>query len=383
LRNPNFTGREKEMLRLRTALTSGDPAALMQALAGLGGVGKTQLATEYAYRYASEYDAVWWVRAEQPANLAGDYALLAVQADLPQQNEQDQTMVVAAVRGWLHQNRGWLLIFDNATEPAGVRPFLPQGSTGHVLITSRDAWRAVAQPVTVNVLQRDEAVAFLLKRTGQTDETAAHALAGTLGDLPLALEQAGAYVETKGRSLEEYVQLFQTRQQELLRRSPPPADYPATVLTTWELAFQQVSEASAAGADLLYLCAFLAPDGISRHVMTAGAKYLPEPLATAFADPFAFDDAVEAALHYSLLEVQDGELSMHRLVQAVARDRLDEQRRGAWVAAAVQVVNASFPFDIDDVQTWPICAQLVPHALAAAGHAEAQGIADGATAQSA
>ena len=374
-RNPNFTGREDLLGQLRTALTSGQPAALAQTLVGLGGVGKTQLATEYAYRYASDYGVVWWVRAEDPTTLAADYALLARELDLLEQAEQDQSIVVASVRRWLQQNQGWLIIFDNAREPAEVRPYLPQGGGGHVLITTRDhAWRAVVRAVTVKVFSPDEAVIFLLNRTGQTDESAARALAADLGELPLALEQAGAYMDVKGRSLTEYLQLFQTHQQEVLRRGPSPEDYPATVATTWELAFQQVAEASPAGADLLHLCAFLAPDTIPRGLLSGGAEYLPQPLASTVTDPFTFDDAVEAVLRYSLVEVRDGGLSMHRLVQAVARDRLEREARRAWSEASARLVNGAFPHV--EVQTWSTCAQLLPHALAVAGHAEPLHVAD-------
>jgi hypothetical protein len=128
----------------------------------------------------------------------------------------------------------------------------------------------------------------------------------TGGAAPLALEQACAYMEAKGRSLVEYEQLFGTHQQELLRRDPPSEDYPATVATTWELAFQQIADASPAGSDLLHLCAFLAPDNIPRELLSSGAEHLPQPLADTVADPLAFDDAVELLRRYSLIEASAG-----------------------------------------------------------------------------
>jgi tetratricopeptide (TPR) repeat protein len=375
-RNRNFTGREDVLSQLRIALTSGHPATLTQALAGLGGVGKTQLAIEYAYRYASEYHVVWWVRAEEPATLAADYALLAEELDLPEREQPDQSVVVAAVRHWFQQNQGWLLIFDNVPEPPLVVPYLPHAGDGNVLITSRyPAWRAVAHAITVEVLGRDEAVTFLLKRTDQADVVAARALAEGTGDLPLALEQAASYIESTGRSLAGYLRLFESRQQDLLQRGGRiSTDYPATVATTWELAFQEVSTTSPVGAALMQLCAFLAPDNITRVVLSSGADHLPQPLADAFADALVFDEAVEAVLRYSLIGASDGVLSMHRLVQAVVRDRLRANKRRAWAQAAVQLVNASFPSV--EVQTWPICAQLLPHALAATAHADTLQIAD-------
>jgi tetratricopeptide (TPR) repeat protein len=391
LRNPNFTGREDLLTRLRQALTSGQPAALTQAIHGLGGVGKTQLAVEYAYRHAADYDLVWWVRAEEPAALAADYAALAGPLDLPEKDEPDQRLVVQAVRRWLGQHDGWLLVFDNARRPEDLRPYLPPGGAGHVLVTSRNPhWRALASPLTVQVMERTESVAFLLKRTGQTDEAAAGQLAAALGDLPLPLAQAGAYVSQTGTTFPAYLDLFQTRRTELWEKERPPLDYPATVATTWDLAFQQVQRASPAGADLLNLCAFLAPDDISQDLLRGGAQHLPPPLAEAVADPLRFDQAVAALLQYSLLERTGDALSIHRMVQAVARDRLAEEahrrfdgaHRRAWAEAAARLVIDAFPSGDDepqDVRNWPQCARLLPHALAAAGHAEALGVASEAT----
>ena len=369
LRNPNFTGRESLLAELLAALTSGQPAALTQAISGLGGVGKTQLAVEYAYRHAADYDVVWWVRAEEPATLAADYASLAGPLDLPQKDEPDQRVVVEAVRRWLGQNAGWLLVFDNARDPTEVRGYLPQAATGHVLITSRNpVWRGVASLLTVQVMERPESVDFLLKRTWQADEEAADALAEALGDLPLALEQAGAYIEATGGSLAGYLDLFCHCQRELLRRGKPSTDYPDTVATTWEISFRQVQQASPAGAALLNLCAFLSPDDIPRVLFSE-------------ADPLTFDEAVAALRRYSLVEVSGDALSVHRLVQAVARDRLAEKARRTWAEAAVRLVNSTFPFKHDDLPTWPRSARLLPHALAAAGHAEALEVAAETTAR--
>jgi tetratricopeptide (TPR) repeat protein len=378
-RNPNFTGRESLLAELMTALMSGQPAALTQDISGLGGVGKTQLAVEYTYRHATKYDVVWWVRAEELTTLAADYAALAGPLALSQREASEQLVVVQAVRRWLMQNRGWLLVLDNARSPAKVRDYLPQEATGHVLVTSRNPnWQDVASLLPVPVLEQAEAVDFLLKRTGQADETAAAALAEALGDLPLALEQAGAYVEVMGGSLSEYLDLFR-HYRGLLSQGTPSTDYTATVTTTWEISFQQVRQSSPAGADLLRLCSFLAPDGIPLKVLSEGAHHLPYPLAEAAADPLAFDQIVDTLRRYSLIEIIDDVLSVHRLVQAVTRDRLTEKVWRMWAETAVRLMDGAFPFESYDVLTWPKCARLLPHALAAAGHAEALEVALEAT----
>ncbi|MFH0809420.1 MAG: FxSxx-COOH system tetratricopeptide repeat protein [Pseudomonadota bacterium] len=391
-RNPNFTGRDELLKSLREALCSGQAAALT-AIHGMGGVGKTQLALEYCYRHQEEYRPIWWLRAEEPATLAADYAALAAELDLPQKDQTDQNVVIAAVRRWLTQNPGWLLVFDNARAAASLEEYIPNGASGHVIITSRNPeWEAVAKPLEVPRLERPEAVEFLLKRTGQADRASAEALAKELGDLPLALEQAGAYMKATGTSLAGYLELFRDHHQRLLREGKPPVGYDYNVATTWEVAFQEVQKESPAAAGLLNLCAFLAPDDIPRSLISEGAKeHLPEPLASVAADPIDFGTALGTLRKYALIDLTDEALSVHRLVQLVTRDRLapnkwwtwicmlvriltrdrlvaDVQRK--WAGTAVILVKGAFPFKEDDPRSWPGCARLLPHGLEAAGHAE-------------
>jgi len=378
-RDPNFTGREEMLAELRAALTSGQAAALTQTIHGLGGVGKTQLAIEYAYRHRADYSVVWWVRAEEPTALAGDYAAMAAALDLPQKDAREQAVIVEAVRRWLEANTGWLLVFDNAGEPAVIRDYLPRSAGGHVIITSRNpAWGAVARPLGVQVFERPTSVEFLLKRTGQTDQEAAGKLAEALGDLPLALEQAAAYVEQTGESVSGYLRMFRERRAELLGRPSPSSD--STVATTWEMSFQQVERRSPPAAALLSLCAFLAPDDIPLDIVKQ-APDLPKPLAEAAADAVRFDDAIAALRRFSLVSRSGDVLSVHRLVQAVTRERMAEEARKRWAAAAARSVNRAFPFDSDDVRTWPACSRLLPHALAAVDHCEPLAVAPDETAR--
>jgi tetratricopeptide (TPR) repeat protein len=356
--------------------------AALTALHGLGGVGKTQLALEYAYRFAPDYDLVWWVRSETLTSLAGDYAGLAWKLNLPEKESADQGAQVAAVRQALGQRSKWLLIFDNAAEPKELQGYIPQGGGGQVLITSRNpVWRRVARPLDVKVWDRDESEAFLLKRTGREEaagegeKAAAGQLADELGDLPLALEQAGAYIEACGCSIVHYLDLFRYRHEEMLRRGKSSQEYPDTVATTWDLSFQKVKEASPAAADLLNLCAFLAPDDIPKELLVEGAKHLPKSLVAAVQDPVAFNDALAALRRYSLMEVGDEALAVHRLVQAVVRDRLNKKGKEQWAGAAVNMINKTFPGKVlSAVENWPWCGRLLPHALTATGHAHDLGL---------
>ncbi|HJQ22932.1 MAG TPA: FxSxx-COOH system tetratricopeptide repeat protein [Blastocatellia bacterium] len=384
LRNPNFTGREEELKALRASLLAGETAALVQtqAITGLGGVGKTQLATEYAYRHGAAYTIVWWVRSEEPTTLASDYAGLAAKLDLPEKDATEQRVIVEAVKEWLRQNQGWLLIFDNAEDVKLTRDYIPPGNSGHVIITSRNPnWKGMANSLSVNPLPLQEATQFLLNRTGQQDEATARTLAEELGRLPLALEQASAYMDTSGCAMSRYLKLFKERQGEMLHRGKPSTEYPDTVETTWSLSFQNVERDTPVAAELLRLCAFFAPDDIPLKMLIDGTKELPKSLAATVTDDLLLDEALSALRQYSLIKVENEKLTIHRLVQAVIRSTMDEATFKQWAGVAVHVVNASFPQDSDDVRTWPICAPLLPHASTALSHAEAIQFASNKTAR--
>ena len=379
-RNPNFTGREELLAELRKELTSGKRAALTQAIFGLGGVGKTQLATEYAYRHAGDYDVVWWVRSEEAATLAADYAGLAGRLGLPEANARQQEVIVEAVRNWLEGHPRWLLVFDNANRPEDVNKYLPGVVKGHVIITSRNPiWGEIASPLQVKVLEPDKGAEFLLSRTRQEDEASARKLSEELGGLPLALAQAGAYIEANGVTIAHYLELFQLRREELWADERGPLGYERTVSATLSLAIKPVEAEAPAGVDLLKLCAFLGPDDIPRSLLSDGKEYLPEQLGETVADELKMNRAIEALRHYSLVEVDmdKSSLSAHRLMQAVVRDGLEEDESKMWAEAAVDVVNEAFPIQSNNVRTWAECTRLLPHVLSATSHIEKLGVSKG------
>ncbi len=371
-RNLNFSGRDALLEKVQQTLAAAPMHVV--ALTGLSGIGKTQLAIEFAFLSAHAYSLVWWVRAEEPTKLAADFAALANELDLPQKAEQDERKIIAAVRDWLERSPdNWLLIFDHAPDAAAVKSYLPQSSTGHVLITSRNpTWRRIAVQLDVDVLAREESVEFLLARTGQEDRRAAAELAEELGDLPLALEQAAAYIETMEKPLADYLRLFRTRQKDLLQWVDDAADYAQSVAATWELSFQALQKQAPESIELLNLLAFFASEDIPQKLLHAGADCLPPALATLLADEIAFDTTQAALKRYSLLEVDPDQrtYSLHRLVQAVTRDRLAAESARELIATAVRLVERIFPFEIGDARSWAECAQLLPHALAVTRYAE-------------
>lgn len=364
-KNRNFAGRSSLLSNLRAALTS----AQIVALHGLGGTGKTQLVVEYIYRHKTDYKIVWWIRSEEPSTLSLDYAELGSVLNLPR--IEDSRELIKAVRHWLGQNKDWLLIFDNAEDPAAIREYLPQGDAGHVIITTRYStdWGGIATSLPVRKFERKDSIEFLCNRTEQNDDVTANALAEALGDLPLALEQAGAYIVMTGKPLADYLNLFKERQTALLKRGKP-IDYPDTVATTWDISFQKVQEKSPEATDLLNLCAFLAPDDIPRSVLSQGLQHLPEPLASVLAEDLKFDDAIIALQSYSLVDTNAYNISVHRLVQTITQDRLSKEDQKMWAKVAVRLMFCTFPVENDDIRIWAECSRLLPHSLIAAAYAE-------------
>jgi tetratricopeptide (TPR) repeat protein/transcriptional regulator with XRE-family HTH domain len=360
-RNPFFTGREQLLALLHKRLSTARTAALTQpqALYGLGGIGKTQTAAEYAFRYGDEYTHVFWMWAATRETLAADFVTLAELLDLPEKDEQDQPQMVAAVKRWLAAHEGWLLILDNADDLRLAQEFLPTRHKGYILFTTRaQAAGTIATSVEVEQLNLQEGTLLLLRwakllemdspldHAQAADRAAAERIVREMDGLPLALVQAGAYVEETGCSLADYHRLYATHRKDLLaRRSRLLLDYPDTVATTWSLSFQQVEQANPTAADVLRLCAFLAPDAIPEELFTRGAAELGTIPGAAAADPFKLNEALDVLRRYSLVRREGSThiLSIHRLVQTVLRESMDQETQRAWAERTVRAVNAAFP----------------------------------------
>ncbi len=381
-RNPFFTGRADLLERLHEQLARSHRAALTQstALTGLGGIGKTQTVIEYAYRYRQEYRAVFWVRAASQETLTADMVALAQLLRLPGYESQDEMQIVAAVKRWLARQQGWLLILDNADDLTLVEDLLPAEAAGHVIVTtSAQATGTLAANLAVAKLDQAEGILLLLRRAkllapdapldnaSRQLYTQTRAIVQALDGFPLALDQAGAYLEETGCSLADYLTLYERHRQFFLSRpGAESTDYPHTVASTWALAFGQVEQANPAAADLLRLCAFLQPDAIAEEIITGGAAQLGPVLGPVAADLLLLNEALRVLRRYSLVR-RDPEaraLSLHRLVQAVLRDGLDSAAERQWAERAGLALNATFP-DIDHT-VWERCERLLPHAQVAA-----------------
>jgi DNA-binding XRE family transcriptional regulator len=361
-RNPGFTGRDDLLAAVRARLLAGG-AAVVQALHGMGGVGKTQLAAEYAHRFAASYELAWWVGAEQGGLIGDQVAALGLALGCIPAGA-GVGVVRAVVLAELRARGRWLLVFDNAEDPADVAPWLP-GGDGHVLITSRErGWAELAAPVEVDVLARAESVALLRARVPGLGGADADRLAAGLGDLPLALAQAAGFMAGTGTSAQEYLGLLHARAGQVLDQAVP-GSYPRSLAAATALTAGRLAGEDPAAAELASLCAFLAPEPIPEDLFTGSASELPAELAARAADPLAWRQTLARLTRQSLVRIDHDGLQMHRLTQAILRGRLTPADAAAARACTEAILAASHPGHPLDPATWPRWTRLMPHLLAA------------------
>jgi hypothetical protein len=372
---PTFlVGREELLAGLDTRLAGGDGTGPQTvALSGLGGTGKTSVALECAYRHLAEVGVAWQFAAEDATVLAAGFNELAAQ--LGAQGTAGARDPVASVHAVLAMfATPWLLIFDNAADLAAVAAFLPPAGPGRVLITSQNPNWPHDQAMHVPLLGAEVAADLLVSRANDPDRQSAQDLAGELGGLPLALEQAAAYVHTAQGTLTlaEYLVLFRQRRAELLGRGEPTG-YDKTVATTWRLAFEDLAQAAPGAAGLLRLLAFCAPEAIPlrlllqpREVAGQFGEEVQPMLVPLLEDPLAAGDAIAALRRYSLVTpAGGGSVSVHRLVQAVTADQMPAELSSQWRQAAAALIGAAIPAHTELPHTWSACAALLPHVQAA------------------
>lgn len=324
-RNPNFTGRDSELAVLARELSAGSQVTV-QSLRGLGGVGKTQLAIEYAYAHAGDYDVVWFFTAEEAATMPDQYAALARELGIDPIDSGPEELR-NRVHDELRTVAGWLVVFDNADSVAGIRPWLPTGPlsagiAGHVIVTTRRAgFKTLGKVLDLDVIDMEAAVRLLRGRAPALDTEIAVAIATILDRLPLALDQAAAYLDRTEIPPAEYLSLLRNRHDEVMTGTGSGTPHENTIATVWNLSLERIHAESPAGLQLLDICAYLAPDAIPLDLFTSHPDHLPEPLAGVVTDPLRINDTIATVVDYSMAKRGPDGLQLHRLVQAALRAR--------------------------------------------------------------
>jgi tetratricopeptide (TPR) repeat protein len=372
-KNPHFIGRDSYLTKIRRRLQKANTAVVGQAISGLGGIGKTETAVAYAYKYISDYKAVLWVKSDTVLEI--ERGFVAIHGMLWESaSESIPEDAVRDVLRWLKDNPGWLLIFDNADTPEILRPYIPLRSKGHVLLTSRAnvfSSLEMKDPIDLPPLKPKDATRFLVERSGRSrlspeEKTAARDITRELECLPLALEQAAAYIET-GASFAGYLMSYRHQPMKWLEKGTAIArGYPDSVATTWLVNFKAVEKVSPASAELLRLTAFLSPDDIPFELLTIGVSELGttlvEALEGANEEPSMVHEILRPLASYSFVRIDEQQktYSTHRLVQEVTKHALGADACRVWAMRAVATMSSVFPNP--EFSNWPLCSRLAVHA---------------------
>jgi tetratricopeptide (TPR) repeat protein len=406
-RNRFFTGREKLLDELRSTFID-DHAPRMQAICGLGGVGKSHLALEFGYRERARFTGVLWLNGSSSLSFARGVGEVARLLNLPEADAEDQRVPLTAVRRWLAENSDWLLVVDDVTEPTLVQAITPAFINGSVLLTSRASnFRAIgiANPIVLDVLSNDDAVTFFFAASGRSladpsEVAAARELVSELGCLPLALEQAAAYITDMQARFADYLTSFKSLRLVTLAKTHARAGRSSnSVHTTWNLNLEAAKRESTASADVLYVSAFLSSDRIPLDFFVRGAADLGPNISASLAagtrdDPLAVDLLIAPLLRYSLVQKQfeSGSFSIHPVLQEVIREQLSDSAHRGWVQQAIGVVSGSAADSMDriwvariiralsttfpssDYINWPVCGRLAPHVIHVAELMQSMGL---------
>lgn len=319
-RNIFFTGRDYELNVIASEFQKEEYVTLTQTIVGLGGIGKTQIALEYAYRYSNRYRYIWLFNAETNQSII-DSIIKFFECICNNKTTSDKTEhTIAWIRNWASENKGWLFIFDNAEDFNTLKTFLPSNNSrqGNILITSRNIFwdKTGNKALHVNSFEKHEALNFLHNRTQIWDDVEnSSTLCDLLGGLPLALEYAAAYITESSRSFSEYIDLYRQYKFKLLNKRL--ADSESGVNLTWRLSIDKISNKST--RQFLYLCAYYASENISIDLFFINNQYLPSPLKGDITDHLMFDEIIHELRRYSLIKFADNNISIHRLLQEAIR----------------------------------------------------------------
>ena len=338
-KNPFFMGRSMELKTLEKALSSQD-IAVIQTISGLGGIGKTQLALEFCYQKKEEYDVIYWINAENVSSIFGSYEELASILKLPIKDKQDNSIALETIKQWMQTNSNWLIVFDNLTNEEILRSFLPNVFEGKVIVTTRKSnISSLISPINLDKFTRDESIQFILDRIQKLDDFAGDAkiLAETLDDLPLALEQACAYIIKTGISIIDYLKRFE-KYKNIIIKEGKPIDYDYTIATTWEISFVELKKRNPMALEFINICSFLSPDKIELSLFINSSDNISDSIVNKISSELELDKILGLLREFSLIRSHEDSISIHRLVQLVIKNKLDIEQKKSFIEMALTLV---------------------------------------------
>jgi len=355
--NRYFTGRDVELYKIHQTLNNNESLAII----GLGGVGKSQIAIEYAYRYASEYQYIWWVNAETGENTFTSYQDFAFKNEIISKDTKETEIIIEAVCNWMQQHDNWLFIFDNIEDEKSLQRYLPPQTCGkqHILTTSRNTRFLHFSTIDIGVFTEPEACEFIERYTKKQSDEHFRELAKKMGYLPLALSQTGAYMKINKSNYKNYLELYNTYHLNLLTDDDPDRK---TIATTWQISFDKIN--NKAPKQLLNLCAFFAPDNIYKQWFQDASEVLSDELQElrgVLPDNLKYNKIIAELTQYSLVSRnEEGALSLHRLVQDVIRDSLKEEQ-SKWRNYCVDIMNELVYYDFPTAESRTLFSILATH----------------------
>ena len=383
--NPNFKGRLDSLDSLHRSLRNAE-SGTVTAIGGMGGIGKTTLAAEYCHRFGGRYGGVWWIRAEQESTLLSELVELGARIGL-EQSSNIESDARACLNHLATLSQPWLLVYDNAPNADCIYRWLPTGSVRCIITSRRLDFGDVATTVQLTEWAEETTIDYLLTRTRRHDTIGAKRLARLLDGLPLAAEQAAAFLSSRsGIGFDDYAEDI-SRLISLPRSVGSFGPYADTVYAAFVKSFELLESMPSGNLslDILYLCAFLSPDGVVLEMVMAegGDKFLPQALIADISDEYRREDALASLTSLSLVRREGGPtvtiLIFHRLLLEVLRNWMSDHARSYWRQIAVTLISSLFPRNsFDNPAIWPICAHLMPHAaqlnsLVQQGGAEIEG----------
>ena len=374
-RNERFIGREEELGRLRDQLLQEGIAFLGEPQPTVGGMGKTQLAREYAYRFAEEYQVVWWVHAQERGVLQFSFAQLMTALNLLAGEADRKRHTVKEARSYLSTHAGWLLIVDGLEDLTALEEILPASGAGHVIVTTLLGAAHLPQlPITLSALDEEESAGYLHDRLPDEGVDGIGEITRQVCSSPLLLEVLSKFIAASNMDVQSALDKLKEVAPPPLRGNTSVETYKGTLRTLVGIILDRLQMVHPAARDLARLCSFLGPCDIPVFLLLHDEAGVSDRLSKALSNSDAFENCLETLLDYGLIERHETSISMHEIIQEAIRETLSQEPLKAWSGAAVRVIAGAFPYQAEYKLPVPECSRLLSHALAATQYAEEIGV---------